>query len=135
MSFNLKRQTREPLSEINVTPFVDVMLVLLIIFMVTAPLLTSGIKINLPESSSILKNEKKEPVTVSLNSKGHIYLNKKKFTKQQLINKLKALEKVNKNLKIYVKADKSINYGKVMELMTMINKSGFSKVALVTRLK
>ena len=135
MAFKFNRSSKEPMSEINVTPFVDVMLVLLIIFMVTAPLLTSGIKINLPESSSILKNEKKEPVTVSLNSKGHIYLNKKKFTKQQLINKLKALEKINKNLKIYVKADKSINYGKVMELMTMINKSGFSKVALVTRLK
>ena len=111
------------------------MLVLLIIFMVTAPLLTSGIKINLPESSSVLKNEKKEPVTVSLNSKGNIYINKKKFTKEQLITKLKALEKVNKNLKIYIKADKSINYGKVMDLMTVINKSGFTKVALVTRLK
>lgn len=130
-----KKNRRKAISEINVTPFVDVMLVLLIIFMVTAPLLTSGIKINLPESSSVLKNEKKEPVTVSLNSKGNIYINKKKFTKEQLITKLKALEKVNKNLKIYVKADKSINYGKVMDLMTVINKSGFTKVALVTRLK
>lgn len=130
-----KQNRRKTISEINVTPFVDVMLVLLIIFMVTAPLLTSGIKINLPESSSVLKNEKKEPVTVSLNSKGNIYINKKKFTREQLITKLKALEKVNKNLKIYVKADKSINYGKVMDLMTVINKSGFTKVALVTRLK
>ncbi len=130
-----KKSRRKTISEINVTPFVDVMLVLLIIFMVTAPLLTAGIKINLPESSSVLKNEKKEPVTVSLNSKGNIYINKKKFTKAQLITKLKALEKVNKNLKIYVKADKSINYGKVMDLMTIINKSGFTKVALVTRLK
>ena len=130
-----KKNRRKAISEINVTPFVDVMLVLLIIFMVTAPLLTSGIKINLPESSSVLKNEKKEPVTVSLNSSGNIYMNKKKFTKEQLITKLKALEKVNKNLKIYVKADKSINYGKVMDLMTVINKSGFTKVALVTRLK
>ena len=130
-----KKNRRKAISEINVTPFVDVMLVLLIIFMVTAPLLTSGIKINLPESSSVLKNEKKEPVTVSLNSSGNIYINKKKFTKEQLITKLKALEKVNKNLKIYVKADKSINYGKVMDLMTVINKSGFTKVALVTRLK
>tara|TARA_B100000900_G_C20327532_1_gene612788 strand:+ start:124 stop:522 length:399 start_codon:yes stop_codon:yes gene_type:complete len=130
-----KKNRRKTISEINVTPFVDVMLVLLIIFMVTAPLLTSGIKINLPESSSVLKNEKKEPVTVSLNSKGNIYINKKKFTRDQLITKLKALEKVNKNLKIYVKADKSINYGKVMDLMTVINKSGFTKVALVTRLK
>ena len=111
------------------------MLVLLIIFMVTAPLLSSGIKINLPESSSILKNEKNEPITISLNAKGKIFINKKVFTKVKLITKLKALEKVNKNLKIYVKADKSINYGKVMELMTAINKAGFKKVALVTKLK
>lgn len=130
-----KKNKRSPISEINVTPFVDVMLVLLIIFMVTAPLLSSGIKINLPESSSILKNEKNEPITISLNAKGKIFINKKVFTKVKLITKLKALEKVNKNLKIYVKADKSINYGKVMELMTAINKAGFKKVALVTKLK
>ena len=130
-----KKIKRSPISEINVTPFVDVMLVLLIIFMVTAPLLSSGIKINLPESSSILKNEKNEPITISLNAKGKIFINKKVFTKVKLITKLKALEKVNKNLKIYVKADKSINYGKVMELMTAINKAGFKKVALVTKLK
>ena len=129
-----KKNKRSPISEINVTPFVDVMLVLLIIFMVTAPLLSSGIKINLPESSSILKNEKNEPITISLNAKGKIFINKKVFTKVKLITKLKALEKVNKNLKIYVKADKSINYGKVMELMT-INKVGFKKVALVTKFK
>ena len=70
---------RESMSEINVTPFVDVMLVLLIIFMVTAPLLTAGIKVNLPESSSILKNEKNDPVTVSIDSKGQIYMQKKKI--------------------------------------------------------
>jgi len=130
-----KKNRKKAISEINVTPFVDVMLVLLIIFMVTAPLLTSGIKINLPESSSILKNEKKEPVTISLDKKGKIFINKKVFTRQKLITKLKALEKVNKNLKIYVKADKSINYGKVMDLMTVINNAGFKKVALVTKLK
>ena len=130
-----KTNRKKAISEINVTPFVDVMLVLLIIFMVTAPLLTSGIKINLPESSSILKNEQKEPVTISLNKKGKIFINKKVFTRQKLITKLKALEKVNKNLKIYVKADKSINYGKVMDLMTVINNAGFKKVALVTKLK
>ena len=128
MAFKLKNSRNDPMSEINVTPFVDVMLVLLIIFMVTAPLLTSGIKINLPESSSILKNEKKEPVTISLNKKGKIFINKKVFTRKKLITKLKALEKVNKNLKIYVKADKSINYGKVMDLMTVINNAGFTKI-------
>ncbi|MAI76275.1 MAG: protein TolR [Pelagibacteraceae bacterium TMED65] len=123
------------MSDINVTPFVDVMLVLLIIFMVTAPLLSSGIKINLPESSSVLKNEKKDPVTVSLNSKGEIFIQKKRFTRQQLIQKLKLLKKNNKNLKIYIKGDKKLDYGKVMDLMSLINSSGFTKVALVTKLK
>ena len=123
------------MSDINVTPFVDVMLVLLIIFMITAPLLSSGIKINLPESSSVLKNEKKDPVTVSLNSKGEIFIQKKRFTRQQLIQKLKLLKKNNKNLKIYIKGDKKLDYGKVMDLMSLINSSGFTKVALVTKLK
>jgi len=130
-----KYHNKKAISEINVTPFVDVMLVLLIIFMVTAPLLTSGIKINLPESSSILKNEKKDPVTVSLNSKGEIFIQKKKFSREQLIIKLTLLKENNKNLKIYIKGDKKLNYGKVMELMNLINKSGFKKVALVTKLK
>ena len=135
MAFKFNRSSKEPMSEINVTPFVDVMLVLLIIFMVTAPLLTSGIKINLPESSSVLKNEKKDPVTVSINSKGEIFIQKKKFSKDQLINKLSLLKKNNQNLKIYIKGDKKLDYGKVMDLMNLINQSGFKKVALVTRLK
>ena len=130
-----KIRNKRTISEINVTPFVDVMLVLLIIFMVTAPLLTSGIKINLPESSSVLKNEKKDPVTVSINSKGEIFIQKKKFSKNQLIKKLSLLKKNNQNLKIYIKGDKKLDYGKVMDLMNLINQSGFKKVALVTRLK
>ena len=128
-------KNKKAMSEINVTPFVDVMLVLLIIFMVPAPLLTAGIKINLPESSSVLKNEKKDPVTVSINSKGEIFIQKKKFSRQQLIQKLTLFKKNNQNLKIYIKGDKNLNYGKVMELMNLINRSGFKKVALVTKLK
>ena len=89
MKKNYKR--RKTISEINVTPFVDVMLVLLIIFMVTAPLLTAGIKVNLPESTSILKNEKNDPITVTINSKGEIFL-QKKFSTDGLIKKLKALK-------------------------------------------
>ena len=130
-----KYNTRKSISEINVTPFVDVMLVLLIIFMVTAPLLTAGIKVNLPESSSILKNEKNDPVTISINSKGEIFIQKKKMTAKNLIKKLSALKVQNKDLKIYIKGDKKLNYGKIMDLMTFINKSGFKKVALVTKLK
>ena len=133
MKKNYKK--RKSISEINVTPFVDVMLVLLIIFMVTAPLLTAGIKVNLPESTSILKNEKNDPVTVTINSKGEIFLQKKKFSADGLIKKLKALKSQNKDLKIYIKGDKKLNYGKVLDLMSFINKSGFKKVALVTKLK
>lgn len=133
MKKNYKK--RKSISEINVTPFVDVMLVLLIIFMVTAPLLTAGIKVNLPESTSILKNEKNDPVTVTINSKGEIFLQKKKFSANGLIKKLKALKSQNKDLKIYIKGDKKLNYGKIMDLMSFINKSGFKKVALVTKLK
>ena len=133
MKKNYKK--RKSISEINVTPFVDVMLVLLIIFMVTAPLLTAGIKVNLPESTSILKNEKNDPVTVTINSKGEIFLQKKKFSADGLIKKLRALKSQNKDLKIYIKGDKKLNYGKVMDLMSFINKSGFKKVALVTKLK
>ena len=128
-------KSRKSISEINVTPFVDVMLVLLIIFMVTAPLLTAGIKINLPESASVLKNEKNDPVTVSMNSKGEIYIQKKKISSNDLIKKLIALKGQNKDLKIYIKGDKNLNYGKIMDLMSFINKSGFKKVALVTKLK
>ena len=111
------------------------MLVLLIIFMVTAPLLTAGIKINLPESASVLKNEKNDPVTVSINSKGEIYIQKKKISPDDLIKRLIALKGQNKDLKIYIKGDKNLNYGKIMDLMSFINKSGFKKVALVTKLK
>ena len=103
--------------------------------MVTAPLLTAGIKINLPESASILKNEKNDPVTVSMNSKGEIYIQKKKISPNDLIKKLVALRGQNKDLKIYIKGDKNLNYGKIMDLMSFINKSGFKKVALVTKLK
>ena len=128
-------KSRKSISEINVTPIVDVMLVLLIIFMVTAPLLTAGIKINLPESASVLKNEKNDPVTVSMNSKGEIYIQKKKLSPDDLIKRLIALKGQNKDLKIYIKGDKNLNYGKIMDLMSFINKSGFKKVALVTKLK
>ena len=103
--------------------------------MVTAPLLTAGIKINLPESASVLKNEKNDPVTVSINSKGEIYIQKKKISPDDLIKRLIALKGQNKDLKIYIKGDKNLNYGKIMDLMSFINKSGFKKVALVTKLK
>ena len=122
------------MNEINVTPFVDVMLVLLIIFMVTAPLLTTGIKVNLPQSNANSISEKKEPVTISINSKGEIFLQRKKMNKETLIKKLSLLKKQDESLKIYIRGDKTLDYGKVMALMGDINKAGFKKIALVTEL-
>lgn len=122
------------MNEINVTPFVDVMLVLLIIFMVTAPLLTTGIKVNLPQSTANSISEKKEPVTITINSKGEIFLQKKKMNTETLIKKLSLLKKQDENLKIYIRGDRTLDYGKVMALMGDINKAGFKKIALVTEL-
>ena len=138
MAINLKRNNRKfkgPISEINVTPFVDVMLVLLIIFMVTAPLLTTGVKVNLPESSSKVLSEKDKTVTVTINKKKEIFIQKKKLTQTEMIKKLFELKKQKKELKIYIKGDKDLNYGEIMKVMGNINKAGFKKVALVTKLK
>ena len=138
MSVNLKsriNKKRPVISEINVTPFVDVMLVLLIIFMVTAPLLTAGVKVNLPESSANVLSEKTEPITISINKKGQIFLQNKKFSNEELISKLIELKKSNKDLKIFIRGDKSLNYGKIISIMGEINKAGIKKVALITKLK
>lgn len=134
-SFIEKRKKHLLINEINVTPFVDVMLVLLIIFMVTAPLLTTGVKVNLPQSNAKSISEKKEPITITINSKGEIYLQKKKMSTKELIEKLNMLKKQNPDLKIYIRGDRKLDYGKIMTLMGNINRAGFKKVALVTELK
>lgn len=136
MNIRSKKNLKRPvISEINVTPFVDVMLVLLIIFMVTAPLLTSGIKVNLPESSANALSEKTEPVTITVNKDGKIFLQKKQLSKNQLITKLTEIKKNNQDLKIFIKGDRELNYGKIISIMGDINKAGFKKVALITKLK
>lgn len=123
------------MNEINVTPFVDVMLVLLIIFMVTAPLLTTGVKVNLPQSNAKSISEKKEPITITINSKAEIFLQKKKMSTKKLIEKLNMLKRQNPDLKIYIRGDRKLDYGKIMALMGNINRAGFKKVALVTELQ
>ena len=95
MAFNLKRSSREPMSEINVTPFVDVMLVLLIIFMVTAPLLTVGVQVDLPESSADTLPEEQEPLTLTINSKGEIYIQESKVEYDNIIDKILAVSKLS----------------------------------------
>ena len=127
------RSNLRPMSEINVTPFVDVMLVLLIIFMVAAPLLTVGVEVNLPKTSAkALPSEKEQPLTLTLTDKGEIILQETKITINQLIPKLKSISKQRKDDKIFLRADGSNSYSDVMVIMGELSKSGFPNIALIT---
>jgi biopolymer transport protein TolR len=132
MAFNFKRSEREPISEINVTPFVDVMLVLLIIFMVTAPLLTVGVQVDLPETSADTLPEESEPLTLTINSKGEVFIQETKIEFDNLIKKILAVSNNRTDTRIYVRGDKTINYGRVLEVMGKLSGSGFTKVALIS---
>jgi biopolymer transport protein TolR len=123
------------MSEINVTPFVDVMLVLLIVFMVTAPMLTVGVPVNLPESEADSLPDDREPLTVSINSKGEVFVQDTKVAFNELVAKLLAISKNRTDTRIYVRGDKNINYGRVMEVMGNLAGSGFTKVALISQTK
>ena len=132
MAFKFNRSDREPISEINVTPFVDVMLVLLIIFMVTAPLLTVGVQVDLPETSADSLPEESEPLTLTINSKGEVFIQETKIEFDNLIKKVLAVSKNRTDTRIYVRGDKTINYGRVLEVMGKLSGSGFTKVALIS---
>ena len=109
MGFKLNRSKNEPMSEINVTPFVDVMLVLLIIFMVTAPLLTVGVQVDLPESAADSLPDDQEPLTISINSKGEIFIQEHQVVYKKIVPKLLAIAKNRTDTRIYVRGDKTIN--------------------------
>ena len=132
MAINLRRSTREPISEINVTPFVDVMLVLLIIFMVTAPLLTVGVQVDLPETSADTLPEENEPLTLTINAKGEVFIQETKIEFDNIIQKILAVSNNRTDTRIYVRGDKTINYGRVLEIMGILSGSGFTKVALIS---
>ena len=132
-AIRLKRRY-QPMAEINVTPFVDVMLVLLVVFMVTAPLLTVGVKVDLPSAEANVIQGNDEPLTVSINSVGQIYLQESPIVLPDLVPKLRAITGENPDTRIFVRGDKEINYGLVMEIMSAINSAGFSKVALITKM-
>jgi len=121
-------------AEINVTPFVDVMLVLLVVFMVTAPMLSVGVPVNLPKTNAAKMNDQTEPLVVTINAKGEIYLQETLLDEQSLIKKLRLLTHKNKDAKIYVRGDESIPYGRVMETMGSISKAGFQKVSLIAEM-
>jgi biopolymer transport protein TolR len=120
-----------PLAEINVTPLVDVMLVLLIIFMVTAPLMTSGVSVDLPKTSAQPVNSDSEPLTVSIKADGTIFLQDQSVDVGDLVSKLQALAKDNPERRIFVRGDKDLAYGRIMEVMGTITQGGFTKVALL----
>lgn len=128
-----KRARTRPMSEINVTPMVDVMLVLLVIFMVTAPLLTVGVQVDLPEAQASLISDPEEPLSVSIDAEGKIFLQDTPIELPVLAARLIAITGANPDIRIFVRGDRSIDYGRVMQVMGTINRAGFKKVALITQ--
>ena len=123
---------KPPMSDINVTPMVDVMLVLLVIFMVTAPLLTVGVPVELPKTEAREITQQTEPLVISIDALGKVFIQDTEVGMGQLIPRLKAISKAKQNNKIFVRGDTSISYGQVLELMALITSSGFDQVALVS---
>ena len=129
-----RHRRRSVMSEINVTPMVDVMLVLLIIFMVSAPLLTVGVPIDLPQSQANSLDQDKEPLTFSVNDKGQVFLQNSEIDVKDLVAKLKAIADAQggAEARIYVRGDKKVDYGTMMKVMGRLSSAGFHRVALVT---
>ena len=138
MGASVKRSGRggrhRPMGEINVTPFVDVMLVLLIVFMVTAPLLTVGVEVDLPKTRAGSINADAAPLVVSIKADGELYLQETMIESDKLIPRLKAISGANPAVRIFVRGDASVMYGDVLGVMGRIQSAGFEKVALVARL-
>ena len=130
-SYGLKKQNKL-MSEINVTPFVDVMLVLLIIFMITAPLMKTGIEIELPEVNTPNIPESDEPLIVSINKSNEIFLSEKKIQIKNLNSKLLAIRNANPKVKVFIKADKAVPYQNLMEVMKEITDSNITNISLIT---
>ncbi len=120
-----------PMSEINVTPLVDVMLVLLVVFMVTAPLLTVGVPVELPQTQAPPINEPKEPLVITVNRDGAIFIQETTVPVESLIVRLQSITGSNPDAVLYVRGDKEINYGRVLEVMSLVSAAGFRKVSLV----
>src|SRR4249920_75111 len=133
-----RRHRRRPvMAEINVTPMVDVMLVLLIIFMVSAPLLTVGVPLDLPQTQAKTLDQDKEPLTVSVNVKGEVYLQNSEVPLDELVPKLKAVTEARggSDERVFVRGDRQVDYGTVMKVMGRLSAAGFRRVALVTEVE
>jgi biopolymer transport protein TolR len=133
-----RRHRRRPvMAEINVTPFVDVMLVLLIVFMVSAPLLTVGVPLDLPQTQAKGLDQDREPLTVSVNLKGQVFLQNSEIKVDELVPKLQAITQARGGFdeRIYVRGDKKVDYGTVMKVMGRLSTAGYRRVALVTEVE
>ena len=128
-----KKQRYTQMSEINVTPFVDVMLVLLIVFMVTAPLLTVGIKVDLPKVKATALTDIKDPIEITVKLDGEVYIGESKVEVENLIPRLNAITEQYTEARIYIRGDRVVAYGRIMEIMSIINSAGYIKVALITQ--
>ncbi len=126
-----RRARPGPVNDINVAPFVDVMLVLVIIFMVAAPLLTVGVPVDLPEASVRTLNQEREPLVITIDKEGRIFLQEAEVEQSVLVPRLIAVSQTNSDLRVFVRGDRDIDYGRVMEIMGMVNQAGFTKVALI----
>jgi len=120
------------MAEINVTPFVDVMLVLLIVFMVTAPLLTAGVQVDLPQSRAAGLPGQDEPLAVTIAADGTIHLQNAAVETEQLVPRLLAITQENRDVRIFIRGDRNLVYGRIMEVIGTVNAAGFSRVALVS---
>jgi biopolymer transport protein TolR len=121
----------QPMSAINVTPFVDVMLVLLVVFMVAAPLLTVGVPVDLPQTQAPPISEPKEPLVITINGDGHLFIQETEVPTEALVPRLGAITGNNPDAVLYVRGDKAINYGRVLEVMSLVSSAGFRKVSLI----
>ena len=127
-----RRRRRRVMAEINVTPFVDVMLVLLIVFMVTAPLLTAGVPVDLPKTRAQPLGQDREPLSVTIKSNGKIYLQNTPVPEDDLVPRLTAIAANGYDQRIFVRGDRSVDYGRVMEVMGLLSAAGFTHIGLVT---
>ncbi|MCZ6452957.1 MAG: protein TolR [Alphaproteobacteria bacterium] len=128
---NLRRPHRGPVTDINVAPFVDVMLVLVIIFMVAAPLVNIGVPVDLPKATLKPLNENQDPLVITVDADGNIFIQDAEITEEALAPRLRAVSQANPDLRIFVRGDRTISYGRVIQVMGLVSQAGFSKVALI----
>ena len=130
----MRYRSKKPMSNINVTPLVDVMLVLLIVFMITAPMLTVGVQVDLPQTKANQLNSDADPLIITMNKNREIFIQDAEVSPEDLIPRLKAISKVNSKTRIFVRGDNLLPYGEVIEIMGKIQSAGYEKVALVAKL-